>query len=1209
VLKNIERIKPADEYFSNPEEIFWLIGTAYSNTHVHYLIFLSEDGNERRYRISDVYPYFYAKDIGSNSLDILRDYGYEGMMPKLRDVELVERRNPMTGDLEKVFKISAKSPNSIINRYSSKSGLNSIFDDKNVFNTKAGYHHQILNETGYIMGMPYTFSEGKPNLYTKGIDEVSHDYIKVFERMTDADLPMGKLAMQMIHAVIPDFSKMIISLDIEIKANMGESMDAELAEVPITSVSVTYKDTNNLIETIVFVLNDVALENIPSPNPKDYEDKSFIRYEFKDERTLLEAAISFVNTLPQKIVLTYNGDGFDIPYISRRLELHNLNLGVKGYKLSDAGQFSRWYKKWDSKYLVDLYQYFGNNNIKTGAYLSEYENLKLNTIADVILGQQKYQYEGRIEDMGMHELAFYNAKDTQLTFDLATHDNNFPSFILFFIMRFGNLTLENANRKGVTAWWSGFEYRHLDQLGFYHPNDSMLDNSETNLKGGFVLPATKGLHYDVSIFDFSSLYPTMVIEHNICYTTMNCIHEECRENKYIVQDRDTHICTKRRGFIPSALSFLRNARIEIYKPKSGESRYYAQLSQFVKIFMNACYGAMANPGFAFMSVPAAMTITQTGRDSLFTLSELIKEENGEVIYGDSIMGTEAVIVRFANEDEPAMILSIQELWDFGYDKGYVSTTRQDGKEQMVVQGLRVWDGMGFNRVYRLIRHYTIKSIYRTSTGTGTVDTTEDHSLVDADGKEFKPEDVSRGRTPVSKVFQFGKYGRLIDKDDISATLLLFLFSMCGTASGTYTGYPSQRTVALHFSSKVRKLAERLFEFTKPAIEAFDAKYKTYATAKDKTVIKFSNHSQLWAFVRRNLYIKDHKLKPLPTVFALPDEYLEMIYEFLKEYYHNDFTDKKGNEWTRWTIKSSSEMMLFTALADKFGDAITVIPQPKGKIYQIRLLRDMSKKTTVSIVRALPDYVYDMETEDGTFMAGNILCHNTDSVFVIGANEGADKRISAKMGIEVENEGHWDMMLQHMKKNYILVNENKQKIKGLRGKKKDVPKMIRKVFADTVKNLKPTMEHNEILDLFTSSVIGGIAKLKAGEFELSDLSRVQTLSKDIHPLDSFGNKCECGNCYKANTPIVTAVKNIMHDLTKAGKDPLFVRSFGRKGVIMEYVRAKDTWKHISTVKKSDADISYYEDVFHKVFNQLTEPLGYELVKYLKTKDQTKLNEWF
>lgn len=1203
MLKNIKRIKPKDKLFSNPDEIFWLIGTAYSKTHVHYLIFLSEDGNERRHRVTDVFPYFYARHDGSSSTDILRQYAYEGLSNKVKDVELVEKRNPMTGDLETVFKISAKSPNSITNKYSSKTGLNSIFNEKDVFNIRGGFYHQVLNESNFIMGMPYRFIKGKPILVTDGIDEVEKDYESVFNRMEKEDLPMGKKAMQMIHAKVPDGSRMIAVIDIEIKANMGESMDAELAEVPITSISVTYKNKNN-IETDVFVLNDKTLENEPVEDPSKFNDGTFLRHIYDEERELLASAISYINSLDQKIIVTYNGDGFDIPYISRRLELHGLNLGVKGYKLSDTGFFSRWYKKWDGKYLIDLYEYFNNNNIKTGAYLSEYENLKLDTVAEVILGKTKYKYEGRIEDMGMDELSYYNAKDTQLTFDLAVHDDNFPFFILFFIMRFGNLTLENANRKGVTSWWSGYEYRHLDNSNYYHPNKFMLDQTNDRLKGGFVFDATKGLYYDVDIFDFSSLYPTMVIEHNICYSTVNCPHEDCTENKYEVQNRESHICTKRRGFLPNALSFLRNARIEIYKPKSEDSRYYAQLSQFVKIFMNACFGAASNPGFAFMSLIAAMLITQTGRDALFELSGLIEDEKGEVIYGDSIVGTEAIIVKF-NDDEPPMLMSIEELWDYGESKGYYGSNRIDGKEQMVIQGLRVWDGKGWNRVFKLIRHYTIKSIYRTASGIGVVDTTEDHSLVDEEGNEFKPEDIIRlEKEPVSSEFPIPDQ-RISNDDDIKTTILLFLFSMCGTASGTYTGYPSQRTVALHFSDKVKEKAKALWEIAEPIVQSFNANYKTYTSSKNKFLVKFSNHSQLWAFIRQNLYVNDNKIKPSPDIFSLQDKYLKMIYKFLKDYYEN-WDDKKDQK--RWTVKSSSEMVLFTSLAKHFNENVTVIPQPKGTRYHIRRLEDVDRKITVSILRKLPDYVYDMETEDGTFMAGNILCHNTDSVFVIGANEGADKRISKKMGIEVENEGHWDMMLQHKKKNYILINENKNKIKGLRGKKKDVPKFIRKVFASTIKDLNPNMEHNEILDLFINKIIDGIDKLKRGEFEIDDLKRIQTLSMDIHEPDPFGNSCNCGNCYSANTPIVTTAKNLMRDLEKAGKDPLFVRSFGRKGVIMEYVRTNNTWKHVASVTKDDIDIDYYIDVFYKVFSQLTEPLGYNVVEYLENIDQTSLDEW-
>ena len=163
--------------------------------------------------------------------------------------------------------------------------------------------------------------------------------------------------------------------------------------------------------------------------------------------------------------------------------------------------------------IIELYEYFDNPNIRVGAYHNKYENLKLDTVAKAILGTNKYDYEGSIVDLCSEELAFYNAKDTQLTYNLATHDNDFPVFILFFIMRFSTLGLAKANRKGITSWWSGFQYRNLHQLNTYHPNCSMLvQSSASDLKGGDVLDAILGVHEDVTILDFSSLYPTNIIK-------------------------------------------------------------------------------------------------------------------------------------------------------------------------------------------------------------------------------------------------------------------------------------------------------------------------------------------------------------------------------------------------------------------------------------------------------------------------------------------------------------------------------------------------------------------------------------------------------------------------------------------------------------------------------------------------------------------------
>lgn len=1204
MLKSIKPIKIEQEKF-DPDKLYYLIGTAYGRNNEHYLIFLSEDGEEKRYRESEVYPYFYVRSPTSSTY-IMTQIEEAGLGKYLVDVEPVELKNPMTDENEILFKVRVKSPNNISSRWKPEQMITSLFDPDDLFNNKVKYYHVVLNEKGYIMGMPYKFPKGKPEMVTQVPEDIAVEYNeKVFSQIDDPEaLKRAKQDMFMMHSPLPDLSKMIKVLDIEIKANMGESMDAELAEVPITSMSITFKE-DDVVQTDVFVLDNDALENEPSD--KDFEDGTYRRHVYSTEKVLLKNAIRYINALPQKLIVTYNGDAFDIPYIARRLELHNLTeYGIEGYKLSDKGWYSRWYKKWKGHYLIDLYEYFGNNNIKTGAYISEYENLKLDTVAETILKANKYKYEGRIEELSSEELAFYNAKDTQLTFDLATHDDNFPAFILFFIMRFGNLSLENANRKGVTAWWSGYEFRHLHQAGYFYPTDDMLTKTRDRLKGGMVLDAIPGLHKGVDVYDFSSLYPTMVIFHNICYSTMNCSHAECQQNIFEVQGVDYNVCTKRTGFIPSALSFLRNARVEIYKPKSENSRYYAQLSQFIKIFMNACFGAMANPGFAFMSMPAAMTITQTGRDALKTLQVLIEEENGEVIYGDSVLGTEAVLVKFG-VDEPPLLMSIEEVWKISEEKGYVVQQRGDGKETIVAYGLHVWDGEDWNKVHKIIRHYTLKTIYRVSTGIGTVDVTEDHSLVSSDGTEFKPADIQKGKDPVSSVYPI-ENTRLVDEDDIASTLLLFLFSMAGTASGTYTGYPSQRTVAIHMHKRIREEGMKIFERVKHVPDVFGANYKVYETAKEKILIKFSSHSQLWAYLRRNMYIDEDKVKPIPTVFNLPDEELQLVYDFLKAYYYNP----KGKT-DRWTIRSNSEMVLFTSLSHHFGDKIIVLPQPKGKVYQIYKTDYRDRKSTVSITRILPEHVYDFETEDGTFMAGNVLCKNTDSVFVIGANEGADKRISEKMGVDVENEGHSKLLLQHKKKNYIKIMEDKNIVKGMVGKKKNVPKFIRNIFTKAVDGLHGEMDEKEMLEHFYKVLIEGLRSMNMRDFSMEEMSRLQTLNKDIHEeiMDYEGElkPCDCGHCYVTNIPVVAAAKHLMKALEQSGKDKQFVRSFGRKGIIIEYVKADGEWRHVATVHKAQLDLEYYKEKLFKVFDQLFLPFGYTTEQYVDNKKQAGLGEYF
>jgi hypothetical protein len=58
--------------------------------------------------------------------------------------------------------------------------------------------------------------------------------------------------------------------------------------------------------------------------------------------------------------------------------------------------------------------------------------------------------------------------------------------------------------------------------------------------------------------------------------------------------------------------------------------------------------------------------------------------------------------------------------------------------------LEVWTGEEWSRVRRVIRHKTIKQMYRVLTHTGCVDVTEDHSLLDKNKEKIKPTELSIG---------------------------------------------------------------------------------------------------------------------------------------------------------------------------------------------------------------------------------------------------------------------------------------------------------------------------------------------------------------------------------------------------------------------------------------------------------------------------------
>jgi DNA polymerase elongation subunit (family B) len=201
------------------------------------------------------------------------------------------------------------------------------------------------------------------------------------------------------------------------------------------------------------------------------------------------------------------------------------------------------------------------------------------------------------------------------------------------------------------------------------------------------------------------------------------------------------------------IEVLQSINEEDYKKRSSMEAEITYIKSYLdildkrqlalKVCANSLYGWIAASTNSTACVPVSETITSVGREliekSKVYVEKVFNIENGydydsEIIYGDSVVGDTPILCRNPQVGN-SFYTTIEEISDefitIG-DKEY-STTE-----------LEVWSDKGFTKIKKVIRHKTTKKIYRISTPTGSVDVTEDHSLLDENAEKIKPSEVDIG---------------------------------------------------------------------------------------------------------------------------------------------------------------------------------------------------------------------------------------------------------------------------------------------------------------------------------------------------------------------------------------------------------------------------------------------------------------------------------
>jgi len=186
--------------------------------------------------------------------------------------------------------------------------------------------------------------------------------------------------------------------------------------------------------------------------------------------------------------------------------------------------------------------------------------------------------------------------------------------------------------------------------------------------GGLVLEPKVGLYDEfIMMLDFNSLYPSIIQEHNICFTTVERPDED--QVVKITSEADLLAQTKlpdgteEEGILPQVLRRIVSSRKDVKMamkherdPKRTATLHIRQLA--LKLTANSMYGCLGFQNSRFCAKPLAALITAKGREALRTTISVVTEELGlDVVYGD----TDSVFVNTKTTDYNAAMQAARQI--------------------------------------------------------------------------------------------------------------------------------------------------------------------------------------------------------------------------------------------------------------------------------------------------------------------------------------------------------------------------------------------------------------------------------------------------------------------------------------------------------------------------------------------------------------------
>lgn len=345
-----------------------------------------------------------------------------------------------------------------------------------------------------------------------------------------------------------------------------------------------------------------------------------------DEAALIRRLIVWFHEYDPDFIIGWSVVTFDLALLFRRALLHRIPLTI-----GRGGTLLEW--KVDNKFRPETLSLPGRvvldgiDWLKAAFY--HFERFSLEFVAQALLGEGKaiHNVDNRVNEIdalfatNKQALAHYNLTDSRLVWDIFNQTQLWD-----FALARAELTGLELGRVGASvAAFNHLYLPHLHRAGYVAPDAPASDGIES--PGGYVMDSIPGLYQHILVFDFKSLYPsiirTFLIDPKGLVEGLHLPESEC------VQGFLGGRFSRHQPILPKLIQRLSEQR------EKAKYEQNSPLSQAIKIIMNSLYGVLGSQGCVFHDARLASSITMRGHQIMKQTRAWIEEMGYQVIYGDT----------------------------------------------------------------------------------------------------------------------------------------------------------------------------------------------------------------------------------------------------------------------------------------------------------------------------------------------------------------------------------------------------------------------------------------------------------------------------------------------------------------------------------------------------------------------------------------------